>query len=126
MLPRLQQVVRQTHARLVHGVTTGADKPVSLFEPYAQILRRGKLHRPTEFGVLVEIQETAQQPARPTPDQPQLTSEQRAKLEQLEREQKALGRSSRSSKRRRRTRRAANPCGRAGDAPGIGNRATTS
>src|SRR3989475_10834977 len=42
----------------LHGVTTGADKLVSLFEPSAQILRRGKLHRPTEFGALVKIQET--------------------------------------------------------------------
>jgi hypothetical protein len=31
---------------------------VSLFEPAAQILRRGKPHRPTAFGRLVEIQET--------------------------------------------------------------------
>src|SRR2546425_52456 len=58
MLPRVQQVVRQTHGRIVHGVTTGADKLVSLFEPSAQILRRGKLHRPTEFGALVKVQET--------------------------------------------------------------------
>jgi len=50
--------VRQTRDRIVHGVTTGADKLVSLFEPSAQILRRGKLHRPTEFGALVKIQET--------------------------------------------------------------------
>src|SRR5438093_1437239 len=58
MLPRVQQVVRQTRGRIVHGVTTGADKLVSLFEPSAQILRRGKLHRPTEFGALVKVQET--------------------------------------------------------------------
>src|SRR2546428_7446214 len=58
MLPRVQQVVRQTRGRIVDGVTTGADKLVSLFEPSAQILRRGKLHRPTEFGALVKVQET--------------------------------------------------------------------
>src|SRR5205814_3823621 len=58
MLPRVRQVVRQTRGRIVHGVTTGADKLVSLFEPAAQILRRGKLHRPTEFGALVKVQET--------------------------------------------------------------------
>src|SRR2546430_11538719 len=50
--------MRQTRGRIVHGVTTGADKLVSLFEPSAQILRRGKLHRPTEFGALVKVQET--------------------------------------------------------------------
>src|SRR5438046_2868042 len=58
MLPRVQQVVRQTRGRIVHGVTTGADKLVSLFEPSAQILRRRKLHRPTEFGGVVKVQET--------------------------------------------------------------------
>src|SRR2546428_13874601 len=58
MPPGVQQVVRQTRGRIVHGVTTGADKLVSLFEPSAQILRRGKLHRPTEFGALVKVQET--------------------------------------------------------------------
>src|SRR5438094_35577 len=54
----LRRGVRQTRGRIVHGVTTGADKLVSLFEPSAQILRRGKLHRPTEFGALVKVQET--------------------------------------------------------------------
>jgi IS5 family transposase len=58
MLPRVKQIVHQTSRRIGRGVTTGADKLVSLFEPYAQILRRGKLHRPTEFGALVKIQET--------------------------------------------------------------------
>src|SRR5438132_1092380 len=50
--------MREIRGRIVDGVTTGADKLVSLFEPSAQILRRGKLHRPTEFGALVKVQET--------------------------------------------------------------------
>ena len=58
MLPRLRQVVAQTRARILAGVTTTAGKLVSVFEPSAQILRRGKPHRPTEFGALVEVQET--------------------------------------------------------------------
>jgi IS5 family transposase len=58
MLPRLRQIVAQTRARVIAGVTTTAGKLVSLFEPHAQILRRGKPHRPTEFGALVEVQET--------------------------------------------------------------------
>lgn len=58
MLPRMRQVVAQTRARVLAGVTTTAGKVVSVFEPYAQILRRGKPHRPTEFGALVEVQET--------------------------------------------------------------------
>jgi IS5 family transposase len=53
MLPRVRQVLAQTRARLPRGETTSAGKLVSLFEPTAQILRRGKQHRPTEFGRLV-------------------------------------------------------------------------
>jgi hypothetical protein len=39
------------------GITASVGKLISVFAPYAQILRRGKLHRPTEFGVLVKVQE---------------------------------------------------------------------
>jgi IS5 family transposase len=58
MIPRVRAVVRQTRARVLHGITNSADKLISIFEPYAQILRRGKPHQPTEFGVLVRVQET--------------------------------------------------------------------
>lgn len=58
MGPRARQVLRQTRARIVQRTTTSPGKLVSLFEPYARILRKGKLRRPTEFGVLVKIQET--------------------------------------------------------------------
>jgi IS5 family transposase len=58
MMPRVRQLIAQTRARVVAGVTTTAGKLVSIFEPHAQILRRGKPHRPTEFGALVEVQET--------------------------------------------------------------------
>jgi IS5 family transposase len=58
MLPRVRQVLAQTRARILRGETTSAGKLVSLFEPTAQILRRGKPHRPTEFGRLVEVHET--------------------------------------------------------------------
>ncbi|MGI9557943.1 MAG: ISNCY family transposase [Solirubrobacterales bacterium] len=58
MLPRAQQVVRQTRARVLRGETKSPDKLISLFEPEAEILRRGKLHRPTEFGRLVKVQES--------------------------------------------------------------------
>jgi IS5 family transposase len=57
ILPRAQQVIRQTRARIVRGVTNSSGKLISIFETYAQILRRGKLHRPTEFGNLVKVQE---------------------------------------------------------------------
>jgi Transposase domain (DUF772) len=57
MLPRSQQVVRQTRARILRGITDSPGKIVSIFEPWAQIIRKGKIHRPTEFGALIKIQE---------------------------------------------------------------------
>ena len=56
-IPRAQQVIRQTRARVLRGHTTSDGKLVSIFEPHARILRRGKLHKPTEFGALVKVQE---------------------------------------------------------------------
>lgn len=57
ILPRAKQVVRQTRARIFRGVTNSEGKLLSLFEPRARILRRGKLHKPVEFGLLVKVQE---------------------------------------------------------------------
>jgi IS5 family transposase len=57
MAPRARRVVQQTRARIVRGVTNFKTKLISIFEPHAQILRRGKLHRPTEFGQMVKVQE---------------------------------------------------------------------
>jgi hypothetical protein len=48
--------VRQTRARVLLGVTISKYKLVSHFEPDAGILRRGKLHKPTEFGQLFIVQ----------------------------------------------------------------------
>lgn len=56
-IPRSQAVVRQTAARVLGGDTRREGKLVSIFEPETQILRRGKIHKPTEFGRLVKIQE---------------------------------------------------------------------
>lgn len=57
LLPRAEQVVRQTRARIVRGITDSKGKLLSLFEPYAQILRRGKLRKPVGFGTVVKVQE---------------------------------------------------------------------
>jgi IS5 family transposase len=57
MAPRARRVVQQTRARIMRGVTNSKEKLISIFEPHAQILRRGKLHRPTEFGQMVKVQE---------------------------------------------------------------------
>lgn len=55
--PRARRVVQQTRARIIRGLTSSKAKIISIFEPHAQILRRGKLHRPTEFGQMVKVQE---------------------------------------------------------------------
>lgn len=56
-LPIAQQVVRQTRARILRGIANSDGKVLSVFEPHARILRRGKLHKPVEFGSLVKVQE---------------------------------------------------------------------
>lgn len=58
IIPLGKQVVRQARARVFRGITDSAGKLISVFAPYAQILRRGKLHRPTEFGVMAKVQES--------------------------------------------------------------------
>ncbi len=61
MIPRVEQVMRQARARLLHGDTRSPEKLASLFEPSTEILRRGKAARPTEFGKLAKIQEAENQ-----------------------------------------------------------------
>ncbi|MBI2898434.1 MAG: hypothetical protein HYY06_33090 [Deltaproteobacteria bacterium] len=57
MIPRARQVPRQTRARITRGVPDSKGKLVSILEPHAQILRRGKIHKPTEFGMMAKVQE---------------------------------------------------------------------
>ena len=52
-----KQVVAQTRARIVRGETKSEGKLVSIFEPHTQIIRKGKKHKPTEFGRTVKVQE---------------------------------------------------------------------
>lgn len=56
-LPLVKRVVAQTQARVFRGDVHVAEKVCSLFEPHTQILRKGKAHKPTEFGRLVRIDE---------------------------------------------------------------------
>ena len=60
-IDRVRQVVAQTRARVLRGDTHYPDKVVSLFEPHTEIIRKGKLAKPTEFGRLVKIQEAEAQ-----------------------------------------------------------------
>jgi len=61
MIPRVQQVLRQTRERIDHGNTRAPGKIVSLFEPHTEVIRKGKAGKPTEFGKMVKIQEAEQQ-----------------------------------------------------------------
>jgi IS5 family transposase len=61
MLPRIGQVMRQTHARIFAGDTHSEGKIVSIFEPSTEVIRKGKAGKPTEFGKMVKLQEAENQ-----------------------------------------------------------------
>jgi len=61
MIPLVQQVMRQTKARVFHNDLHALQKIVSLFETATQIIRKGKSAKPTEFGRLIKIQEAENQ-----------------------------------------------------------------
>ena len=61
MIPRVQQVLRQTRERIGKSNTRAAGKIVSLFEPHTEVIRKGKAAKPTEFGKMVKIQEAEAQ-----------------------------------------------------------------
>jgi IS5 family transposase len=61
MIPRVEQVLRQTRERIVKGNTRVGGKIVSIFEPHTEVIRKGKAAKPTEFGKMVKIQEAEQQ-----------------------------------------------------------------
>ena len=61
MVPCVQQVMRQTKARVFAGDTHAEGKIVSLFEPSTEVIRKGKAGKPTEFGKMVKLQEVENQ-----------------------------------------------------------------
>jgi IS5 family transposase len=61
MLPRVQQVIGQTKARVLGGNVHVTGKLVSVFEPSTEVIRKGKASKPTEFGKMVKIQEAENQ-----------------------------------------------------------------
>lgn len=56
-LPLVRQVVLQTEQRVFGGDVHVPGKILSLFEPHSQVIRKGKAHKPNEFGRLVRIDE---------------------------------------------------------------------
>jgi len=60
-VPRVQQVLRQTRARILGGDTHVDDKLLSVFEPSTEVIRKGKAGKPNEFGKMVKLQEAEHQ-----------------------------------------------------------------
>jgi transposase, IS5 family len=56
-LPFVDKVIAQTKERLWEGNRHVVGKVLSLFEPHTQVIRKGKAHKPNEFGRLVRIDE---------------------------------------------------------------------
>jgi IS5 family transposase len=61
MAGRVRHVVKQTKVRVFDGITQMPGKLVSLFEPHSEIIRKGKASKSTEFGKMVQVQETENQ-----------------------------------------------------------------
>jgi transposase, IS5 family len=61
MVERVQQVIKQTKARVFRGDTKFEQKLASVFESQTEIIRKGKASKPTEFGKLLKIQEAENQ-----------------------------------------------------------------
>lgn len=60
-MPRVQRVMRQTHARILGGDTHVEEKVLKVFEPSTEVIRRGKAGKPREFGKLVKRLEAEHQ-----------------------------------------------------------------
>jgi IS5 family transposase len=56
-LPLVQKVLAQTEARVFGGDSHYGGKVLSLFEEHSLAIRKGKMHKPTEFGRLVRLDE---------------------------------------------------------------------
>jgi IS5 family transposase len=56
-LPLTQKVIDQAQARIFEGQTHYPEKILSLFEEHTVVIRKGKAHKPNEFGRLVRIDE---------------------------------------------------------------------
>jgi transposase, IS5 family len=56
-LPLVEKGITQTKQRVLGGNCHVEGKVLSLFEPHTQVIRKGKAHKPNEFGRLVRIDE---------------------------------------------------------------------
>jgi IS5 family transposase len=55
--PLVERVIQQTQQRVLGGNRHVAGKVLSLFEPHSHVIRKGKAHKPNEFGRLVRLDE---------------------------------------------------------------------
>jgi IS5 family transposase len=92
MIPLVQQVIRQTKARVFNNDLHVADKLVSLFETATQIIRKGKAAKPTEFGRLIKIQEAENQIVTDYEVCPQRPADSALLVKSLEAHQQKFGR----------------------------------
>jgi len=56
-LPLVEKVITRTKERVWGGNCQVEGKVLSLFEPHTEVIRKGKAHKPNEFGRLVRIDE---------------------------------------------------------------------
>jgi IS5 family transposase len=56
-LPLVEKVIHQTKQRVLSGDSHVEGKMLSLFEAHTEVIRKGKAHKPNEFGRLVRIDE---------------------------------------------------------------------
>ncbi len=56
-LPLVEKVITQTKQRVLGGNCHVEKKVLSLFEAHTEVIRKGKAHKPNEFGRLVRIDE---------------------------------------------------------------------
>lgn len=56
-LPLVEKVIHQARERVFEGNQHVVGKVLSLFEPHTEVIRKGKAHKPNEFGRLVRIEE---------------------------------------------------------------------
>jgi IS5 family transposase len=56
-LPLVERVIAQTQARVFEAQSHYPEKVLSLFEAHSVVIRKGKPHKPNEFGRLVRIDE---------------------------------------------------------------------
>jgi IS5 family transposase len=56
-LPLVEKVITQTKQRVLGGNCHVEEKVLSLFEAHTEVIRKGKAHKPNEFGRLVRVDE---------------------------------------------------------------------